>query len=81
VTAQEIFLDLLKRFNAENRKVSANKGPNYAPAVFAREDEAKLAGLTSKDLDTAMSRLFRNNKIHNEPCGRPSRPNFYIVVH
>jgi RecA-family ATPase/DNA polymerase I-like protein with 3'-5' exonuclease and polymerase domains len=80
-TAQEIFLDLLKRFNAENRKVSANKGPNYAPAVFAREDEAKLARLTSKDLDTAMSRLFRNNKIHNEPCGRPSRPNFYIVVH
>ena len=62
-----------------NRDVSASVSVSYAPAVFSREDEAKLAGLNSKALEAAMRRLFKENVIWNEPCGRPSRPRYRIV--
>ena len=42
--ADEVFLDLLRRFTTENRNVGATKGPSYAPALFAREVEAKRGG-------------------------------------
>jgi RecA-family ATPase len=77
--ADDVFLDLLRRFTAENRNVSDKKGPSYAPALFAREDEAKRARLAGKDLEAAMRRLFKAGKIWNEPYGRPSRPHFRIA--
>ena len=40
----EIFLDLICRFTKENRSLSSNASRSYAPAVFAREEEAKAAG-------------------------------------
>src|SRR5262249_50335730 len=55
----QIFLDLLRRFTAENRIVGHKKGPSYAPAAFAHEDEAKREGLTSKAFEAAMRRLFK----------------------
>ena len=79
-TAEEVFTDLLKRFAAANRNVSDRSGANYAPAIFAREEEAKLASLTSKNLEGAMSRLFKAGKIWNEPCGRRDRNSFRIVI-
>jgi RecA-family ATPase len=79
-TAENAFLDLLKRFTAANRKVSDRAGPGYAPAAFAREDEAKRAMLTSKDLEAAMRRLFKAEKIWNEPYGRPSRQSHHIAL-
>ena len=72
--AREVFLALLKRFTAANRNVSANVGPGYAPAVFAREDEAKQAGVNKQNLEAAMRQLFQEGVIWNEPYGRPSRP-------
>jgi RecA-family ATPase len=77
--ADDVFLDLLRRFTAENRNVSDKKGPSYAPALFAREEEAKRALLAGKDLEAAMRRLFKAGKIWNEPYGRPSRPHFRIA--
>jgi RecA-family ATPase len=79
-TAQDVFLDLVKRFNEQNRMVSDKNCMNYAPMLFVEEDEAKLAGLTKADLKTAMRRLFRDNKIRNEPYGKQSRPHFRIVI-
>jgi hypothetical protein len=79
-TAENIFLDLLKRFTAANRKVSDRPGPGYAPTAFAREDEAKRATLNSKSLEAAMRRLFKAEKIWNEPYGRPSRPYHHIAL-
>jgi RecA-family ATPase len=77
--AKEVFLTLLARFAESNRKVGDKKGPNYAPALFVREDEAKQAGLDSKTLEVAMRDLFKEDRIWNEPCGKPSRASYHIV--
>ena len=77
--AQDMFLALLKRFRAQNRYVSHKSGTNYAPALFAREEEAKRAGLVKNDLERAMRLLFERNAIWNEPCGKPSRPSYRIA--
>jgi len=78
--AEEIFLELLRRLTAENRYVSDKKSSTYGPAVFAREDEARKAGISSTDFAEAMRRLFAANKIWNEPCGKPSRPSYRIAL-
>jgi RecA-family ATPase len=78
--AEEIFLELLRRLTTENRYVSDKKSPAYAPAVFAREEAASKAGITSGDFAEAMRRLFAARKIWNEPCGRPSRPTYRIAL-
>jgi RecA-family ATPase len=75
-----IFLDLLRTFEAQNRLVSDKAGRNYAPAVFAQEDVARKAGVTSKALADAMRRLFTAGKIWNEPCGRMDRGQSRIVL-
>jgi RecA-family ATPase len=76
----ELFLTLLRRFTDQNRIVSDRSGPNFAPAMFAQELEAKAAKLTSSDLAGAMRRLFASNKIRVISYGRPSRPAFKIIV-
>jgi RecA-family ATPase len=76
--ADEIFVALLRRFGEGNRNVYDKAGTGYAPAVFAREEEAKGAGITSKAFDAAMRRLFKAGKIWNEPCGKPSRPSYRL---
>jgi len=78
--AEEVFITLLRRFTAANRNVSDKTGANYAPALFAEEDEAKRALLNSKVLTDAMRHLFKADKIWNEPCGRPSRPSYRIAA-
>jgi RecA-family ATPase len=78
--AEDVFLELLRRFNAENRYVSSSLGSTYAPALFAREDKARKAGTNSASLTAAMRRLFAAGKIHNEPHGRPSRPRFHLAI-
>jgi hypothetical protein len=70
----------LKRFNAQNRNVSCRPSVSYAPALFARESEAKKAALNSKALEGAMRELFRLGTIWNEPCGKPSRPSYRIAL-
>jgi RecA-family ATPase len=78
--ADDVFLDLLRRFEKEGRHVSHRSGTTYAPSLFAREDEAKRANLGSKALEAAMRRLFKGGKIHNEQYGRPSRPHYRIAI-
>jgi RecA-family ATPase len=80
MTAQEVFLAVLNRFQSENRIVCQKSGTSYAPALFAKEEEARRAGLNSKNLEEAMRQLFRTGKIFNEPYGRPSRPHYRIIV-
>ena len=75
-----MFLDLLRRFTTENRYVSNNVGSTYAPAVFAREDRARKAGINNASLANAMRRLFEAGKIYNADHGRPSRPRYHIAV-
>lgn len=70
---EEVFLDLLARYEREGRNVSHNTSAStYAPASFCKEKEAK--GIRKDHLAAAMSRLFEAQKIHIEDYGRPSRP-------
>jgi DNA polymerase len=78
--AEEIFLALLKRFTAQNRIVGHKNSVNYAPAQFAREEEAVQVRLSRRDLEAAMRRLFSANKIFNEPYGKPSRQHYRIAL-
>jgi RecA-family ATPase len=78
--ADDVFLELLRRFNAENRHVSHSLGPTYAPALFAKEELARKSGLSSASLTGAMRRLFEAKKIFNEPHGKRSRERFHIVI-
>jgi RecA-family ATPase len=70
-----VFETLLKRFDGEGRNLSDNvkATTNYAPAVFAEQDEAKLAKATRKDLERAMDRLFKGGAIKVVPYGPPSK--------
>src|SRR5262249_33839686 len=45
--ADEVFLAILRRYAGENRSVCDKRGTGYAPALFAKEGEAKKFGLTS----------------------------------
>jgi RecA-family ATPase len=70
--ADEAFLHLVKRFNAEGRNIIDVKSPAYAPAVFA--DQPDNDGVTKEQFKRAMNRLFQAKKIHIVNRGRPSKP-------
>jgi RecA-family ATPase len=78
--AEELFLTLLNRFSTQGRNVSDKVGPSYAPALFAKEAEAKTAKIRKEALAEAMSRLFTANKLHMEPYGYPSRGTLRIAA-
>jgi RecA-family ATPase len=78
--AEALFLELLARFNRQDRNVSDKSGTSYAPAIFAQEAEARTARIGKKALVDAMNRLFAANRIHVENYGRPSRPNKRLVT-
>jgi RecA-family ATPase len=75
-----LFVDLLKRFGTQGRKVSDKRtAPNYAPSEFARDPGAVAARISKQAFVDAMARLFAANAIHVEEYGRPSRPASCIV--
>ncbi|WP_407153912.1 AAA family ATPase [Bradyrhizobium sp. STM 3557] len=72
--AEEVFLDLLRRFSSQDRNVSDKPAArNYAPAEFAKEKEAKDLGLRKAALEQAMRDLFSANRIAIEQYDKPSR--------
>jgi RecA-family ATPase len=79
INAEAIFLELLSRFTRENRRVCSTPCSTFAPTVFAREDAAKKAGLTSNDFAGAMRRLFATDKIWNENHGKQSNKRFHLA--
>jgi RecA-family ATPase len=73
--ADGVFMDLLRRFSGQGQNVShKTTAPNYAPAAFAKEEEAKRQKFRKSDFEDAMRRLFAADKIHVEIYGRPSQP-------
>lgn len=80
-TAEQTFLDLLRRLTGEGRNVSDKpNAPTYAPTAFAKEPEARNHRLRKSDFDGAMRRLFKVGKIHVESYGKPSRPYSRIAI-
>lgn len=69
--ADEVFLNLLARFEREGRDVSPNPSITFAPAIFAKEADAR--GISKDNLTSAMSRLLAAGKIKIEIFGSPSR--------
>lgn len=79
--ADDVFMDLLRRFSAHNRNVSDKAtANNYAPTAFAGEDDAKKHAIKKADLDQAMRRLFSADKITVEQYGKPSLHRYRLVV-
>src|SRR5262249_44557535 len=78
--AEDVFLELLRRFTTENRLVSSSLGPTYAPAAFGKEDGARKAGVSITSLAAAMRRLCSAEKIYNEPHGKASRERFHLAI-
>ena len=74
--AEQLFLSLLDRFP----NVSNKSGVSYAPALFAKEQEAVAAKMTKEALANAMRRLFAANKLHMEQYGYPSRGTYRIAA-
>ena len=75
----ELFLRLLDRLWNQKRYLNDTSGATYAPAVFAREPEAKAARVSKAALADAMRRLFAAGAIAREAYGNPSRPYHRIV--
>jgi RecA-family ATPase len=79
--AQEVFLELLERFGQQGRNVSEKlQSPGYAPAAFAKEQEAIKAKLGNADFATAMRDLFAARKLIVEPYGKPHKGFTRIAV-
>jgi RecA-family ATPase len=68
--AEEVFLLLLSRFKRANRNVGDKPGTSYAPAIFAKEEEARTEGLSNRHLADAMRRLFKDEVITLEQYGK-----------
>jgi len=72
--AENLFLELLDKFEAQGRNVSHCKTAHtYAPTMFAKDPKAAAPGLR-KELADAMERLFAAERIKVENYGRPSHP-------
>lgn len=70
--ADDAFITLLKRFNAQGRNAADRKGTSYTPALFAEEPDNQ--GFGKKQFEDAMRRLFKDSKIHIVDTGRKSKP-------
>ncbi|WP_127752680.1 AAA family ATPase [Devosia sp. 1566] len=77
--ADQIFLSLLARFEAEGRRVSPTPAaPTYAPSYFAKHAGAE--GITKRGLEAAMNRLFTAGKIRVAKSPGPPSKQTDIVV-
>jgi RecA-family ATPase len=76
--AENAFLDLLKEFAGQGRNVNANKGPTYAPAIFAKEESAR--GVKREELENAMGRLLKAKTIQVEQFGPASKLRTRLVI-
>jgi RecA-family ATPase len=74
----ELFLQLLGRFNGQNRNVSTSKGSTYAPKLFA--DQPDAGGTRSAAFKAAMERLLAAGKIRNVCEGPPSRRRSRLII-
>jgi RecA-family ATPase len=76
--ADQVFLDLLTTYEAENRPVSPNSSVTYAPVVFAKDPRSQ--GIGKPGLTDAMNRLFASHRIEVVVTGPPSRQRQRVVV-
>lgn len=73
LSAEAIFLGLLRRYAADGRNVSSSRSASYAPTTFAKEPEARAGSISKLHFEGAMNRLFAKKKIRQEETGPPSK--------
>ena len=71
--AEHVFLEILHRFNADDRVASDSTGKNYAPTLFADEKEAQVAKLGRIQLKAAMIGLLADGRIRTCEARRRGR--------
>lgn len=72
--SEHLFLKLLELFTRQGRNTSEkSNAPTFGPTLFAKENEAREAGIRKTDFEAAMRRLFATDKICLEPFGPPSK--------
>lgn len=76
--AERVFVELLRKYIAQNRYVSVSEGKSSAPFIFAKD--AALQGVNKKELKAAMERLLVRGVIENAPYGAPSKKMFRLYV-
>lgn len=76
--SETIFIKLLREYTDQGRTVSDARGSAYAPAMFAKDEDA--AGIQKAGFARAMGRLFKGGKIAVEKFGPPSRQQRRLVV-
>lgn len=76
---ESVFLAILKRLSEQDRHVGDSAGTNYAPSVFANEEEARDKMVTKAQLKDAMLRLFRKKIIKVDIVGPASKQRRRIV--
>ena len=69
--AERVFVDLLAGFESEDRDVSPNRGPTYAPTEFAKHPD--VDGVAKRALEIAMAQLLKAGRIRVETFGPPSK--------
>jgi hypothetical protein len=78
--ADNLFLEMLDKYEGQGRNVSHLKNANsYAPTMFSKDPKAAKTPGIRKALADAMERLFAAKKIKAENYGRPSHPHYRIV--
>jgi RecA-family ATPase len=78
--AKIAFIELLRRYTAQGRRVSHKAGPTYAPRQFATDPDSK--GIDSKTFRRAMDALFSEDRLRAEENGPLSkRRSFLIEAH
>ncbi len=76
--AERVFLELLRKYIAQNRYVSISNGKSSAPFIFAKE--AAVQGVSKHALTEAMECLLKKGTIENAPHGAPSKKMFRLYV-
>jgi RecA-family ATPase len=78
-TAEGVFLDLLGMMQSQGRDVSPNPSKTYAPTVFEKHPNAE--GIRKEAFERAMERLLRDERLHVEPFGPPSKQRKRLVIY
>ena len=71
--AKAVFMGLMRKFAAHGRKCGPSPSATYAPALFAKEEEARASRIDRKTLTAAMSALLDEGKIAVADGGRGTK--------
>ena len=74
---ERVFMDLLRKREAQGRPVSHSPSSTYAPTQFASDPQAE--GVSRAQFRAAMERLFATKMIALHVTGPPSRQRSRIV--